>query len=269
MRREIDELFGDVFERSGFALRGAASRRAVDVYYCDDPPRAVVNVDLAGVDIDDVALEIRGRQLLIAGERRPARTPRAGSTSRSRSSTAPSAALVELGADVVAERRAAPPTRTASCAGRDPARPTRTRPCGGCRSRRAHGPASEHRRVPIQLPARPGRTRPPVRACPTTLPVLPLQGQRAVPGHADPAGRRPGALGARSINDVLGGNRMLVMVASQGPGRGGARSRRPLRRGRRRRGGAHAEGARRDAADPRAGRPARGARRTSSPPSPT
>jgi HSP20 family protein len=68
MRREIDELFGDVFERSGFAPRRGFSPR-VDVYYCGDPPRAVVNVDLAGVGIDEVGLEIRGRQLLISGER--------------------------------------------------------------------------------------------------------------------------------------------------------------------------------------------------------
>src|SRR2546423_12830236 len=68
MRREIDELFGDVFERSGFAPRRGFSPR-VDVYYCGDPPKAVVNVDLSGVDIDDVGLEIRGRQLLISGER--------------------------------------------------------------------------------------------------------------------------------------------------------------------------------------------------------
>jgi HSP20 family protein len=68
MRREIDELFGDVFERSGFAPRRGFSPR-VDVYYCGDPPRAVVNVDLAGIDIAEVGLEIRGRQLLISGER--------------------------------------------------------------------------------------------------------------------------------------------------------------------------------------------------------
>ncbi|HEX2160997.1 MAG TPA: Hsp20/alpha crystallin family protein [Thermoleophilaceae bacterium] len=68
MRREIDELFGDVFERAG--LRGRGFSPSVDVYYVDDPPRAVVRADLAGVDIADVALEVRGRQLLIAGERR-------------------------------------------------------------------------------------------------------------------------------------------------------------------------------------------------------
>jgi HSP20 family protein len=69
MRREIDELFGDAFERSG--LRGRGFSPAVDVFYTDDPPRAVVRADLAGVVVEDVALEIRGRQLVIAGERRP------------------------------------------------------------------------------------------------------------------------------------------------------------------------------------------------------
>ena len=70
MRREIDELFGDVFERQT-GLRGRGFSPSVDVFYVDDPPRAVVKADLAGIDISDVALEIRGRQLLIAGVRRP------------------------------------------------------------------------------------------------------------------------------------------------------------------------------------------------------
>jgi HSP20 family protein len=101
MRREIDELFGDVFERAG--LRGRGFSPAVDVYYVDDPPRAVVRADLAGIDIADVALEIRGRQLLIAGERRAGQAEgrlyqqieiEHGHFRRA----------VELGADVVAEQ---------------------------------------------------------------------------------------------------------------------------------------------------------------------
>jgi HSP20 family protein len=73
MRREMDELFGDVFERRP-GLRGRGFSPKVDVYYADSPPRAVVKVDLSAVDPADVALEIRGRQLLIAGERRPGET---------------------------------------------------------------------------------------------------------------------------------------------------------------------------------------------------
>jgi HSP20 family protein len=69
MRREIDELFGDVFERSGLtSTRGFSPR--VDVYYTGQPPRAIVVADLAGVDVEGVALDIHGRQLTIAGERR-------------------------------------------------------------------------------------------------------------------------------------------------------------------------------------------------------
>jgi HSP20 family protein len=41
----------------------------VDVYYCGDPQRAVVKVDLAGIDLDEVGIEVSGRQLAIVGER--------------------------------------------------------------------------------------------------------------------------------------------------------------------------------------------------------
>lgn len=102
MRREIDELFGDVFERST-GLRGRGFSPSVDVYYADDPPRAVVKADLAGVDIEDVALEIRGRKLLIGGERRPAEA--AGRLYQQiEIEHGPFRRLVELGADVVAEQ---------------------------------------------------------------------------------------------------------------------------------------------------------------------
>ena len=41
----------------------------VDVYYCGDPQRAVVKVDLAGVHLDEVGIEVGIRQLAIVGER--------------------------------------------------------------------------------------------------------------------------------------------------------------------------------------------------------
>jgi HSP20 family protein len=73
MRREMDELFGDVFERTGLAprRRGGFSP-AVDVFYEDDPPRAVIHAELAGIDPDELTLEIEGRELVLAGHRRPA-----------------------------------------------------------------------------------------------------------------------------------------------------------------------------------------------------
>jgi HSP20 family protein len=99
MRREIDELFGDVFERTG--LRGRGFSPSVDVYYVDDPPRAVVRAELAGIDIEDVVLEIRGRQLLIAGERRAEQA--AGRLYQQvEIEHGPFRRAVELGADVVA-----------------------------------------------------------------------------------------------------------------------------------------------------------------------
>jgi HSP20 family protein len=71
MRREMDELFGDVFDRRLSPRRRGGFSPAVDVYYVGSPPRAVVRADLAGVGPADIELEIRGRELILAGYRRP------------------------------------------------------------------------------------------------------------------------------------------------------------------------------------------------------
>ena len=105
MRREIDQLFGDVFERTG--LRGRGFSPSVDVFYVDGPPRAVVRADLAGVLIEDVALEIRGRKLVIAGERR-AEQADGCVYQQIEIEHGPFRRIVELGSDVVGdEARAA------------------------------------------------------------------------------------------------------------------------------------------------------------------
>ena len=70
MRREMDELFGDVFDRRIPRSRGGFMP-AVDVYYTGDPPRAIVRADLAAVDPAGIALEIRGRELILSGTRPP------------------------------------------------------------------------------------------------------------------------------------------------------------------------------------------------------
>jgi HSP20 family protein len=71
MRRDVNELFEDVFERAGLSGRQpAAFRPRVDVYRCEQPPRVIVKADLAGVEVGDVHLELDGRTLVISGERR-------------------------------------------------------------------------------------------------------------------------------------------------------------------------------------------------------
>ena len=71
MRREMDELFGDVWGEgawwSGRAQTGFSPR--VDVYYCGEPPKAIVRADLAGIDPSQVSLEVRGRELVLSGQR--------------------------------------------------------------------------------------------------------------------------------------------------------------------------------------------------------
>jgi HSP20 family protein len=69
MRREMDELFGDVFERTGLARKRGGFSPAVDVAYTSDPPRVIVTAELAGVDLAELELEIQGRRLILAGQR--------------------------------------------------------------------------------------------------------------------------------------------------------------------------------------------------------
>ena len=108
MWREMDELIGEPW--GGEASRHRSSRLQagfsprVDVYYCGrDEPRAVVLIELAGVDSDSVHLEVAGRDLVVTGERAIQETEgrvyqqveiEAGGFRR----------VIELGADVVAER---------------------------------------------------------------------------------------------------------------------------------------------------------------------
>ncbi|HEX6229689.1 MAG TPA: Hsp20/alpha crystallin family protein [Solirubrobacterales bacterium] len=70
MRREMDQMLGGAWGRAAYASRRATGFSPnVDVFYCGDPQRAVVKVDLAGVDLDAVGIEVSGRQLAIIGER--------------------------------------------------------------------------------------------------------------------------------------------------------------------------------------------------------
>lgn len=105
MRREMDELFGDVWGEgrrlSGRPQPGFSPR--VDVYYCGDPPKAIVKVDLAGVSLDGIALEVVGRDLVISGER-PVQETEGRVYQQVEMEAGPFRRVVELNADVVAQQ---------------------------------------------------------------------------------------------------------------------------------------------------------------------
>jgi HSP20 family protein len=104
MRREMDELFGDVFDRTGLAPRGRGGfSPAVDVFYEGDPPRAVVHAELAGIDIDEIGLEIEGRELVIAGHRQPPGEAEGRVYQQLEIDFGPFRRVIPLGADVLAD----------------------------------------------------------------------------------------------------------------------------------------------------------------------
>ncbi len=64
------QISGDSWSRSRYvARRSSGFSPNVDVYYCGEPQRAVVKVDLAGVSLSQVGIEVSGRHIAIAGER--------------------------------------------------------------------------------------------------------------------------------------------------------------------------------------------------------
>jgi HSP20 family protein len=101
MRREVDELFGDVFDRTGLSRRRGFSP-AVDVAYASDPPRAIVTAELAGVDMDKLELEIQGRTLILAGIRQPT-AAECEAYQQVEIQRGPFRRVIELGRDVIAD----------------------------------------------------------------------------------------------------------------------------------------------------------------------
>jgi HSP20 family protein len=101
MRREMDEVFGDA-GGWGPGGRGAFSP-SVDVYYVADPPRAVVRAELAGIKASEIELEIRGRELILAGHRRPQDRAEDRLYQQLEVQHGPFRRVIALGADVDAE----------------------------------------------------------------------------------------------------------------------------------------------------------------------
>ena len=237
MKREMDELLGDFWDQAGYRAPARAATAfvpRVDVYYCGDdrPEKAVVKVDLPGVDVEAINLEVRGRSLVITGER-PVRETE-GRTYQQ----------VELPSGPVPPRRRAPDRRPRRrgpglLRGRHPARrapgaPARGGPPGPDREG-DRGAVTELETPEIEVVELPefedvvtGRAAAAGRAADP-----PAARDGHLPRHADPAGGRPGAL------DQAGERRPLGQPDArdgrlEGPRERHARADRSLR-GRRRR----------------------------------
>jgi HSP20 family protein len=107
MRREMDELLGDFWDQAGYRQRRqvAAFVPRVDVYYCGEgaPKKAVVKVELPGIELEAVNLEVRGRTLVISGER-PVRDTEGRTYQQVELASGPFRRVVELAVDVNAEQ---------------------------------------------------------------------------------------------------------------------------------------------------------------------
>jgi HSP20 family protein len=110
MRREMDELLGDDWDAATVRRQGSGFSPRVDVFYSkgegEEPPKAVVTADLAGVDPDGVSLEVSGRKLMISGSR-PVRKTEGRAYQQVEIPTGSFRRAIELGVDVDAERASA------------------------------------------------------------------------------------------------------------------------------------------------------------------
>jgi HSP20 family protein len=105
MRREMDELLGDFWDQAGYQSRRKAIAFVprVDVYYCGDgPDKAIVKVELPGIALDAVNLEVQGRALVISGER-PVRDTEGRTYQQVELPSGPFRRIVELSVDVDAD----------------------------------------------------------------------------------------------------------------------------------------------------------------------
>ncbi|MGI8630981.1 MAG: Hsp20/alpha crystallin family protein [Solirubrobacterales bacterium] len=106
MRREMDELFGDVWERAGFPAHQPVFAPKADVYYCGEPPKAIVRVDLPGVELEAIDLQINGRELVVSGHR-PVRETEGRVYQQVEVDTGPFQREIELGAEVIGSEASA------------------------------------------------------------------------------------------------------------------------------------------------------------------
>ena len=209
MRREMDELLGDFWEQAGTAsaARWPASSRAWTSTTAARrrPSRRSSRWSCPGSSSSAVNLEVRGRALVISGER-PVRETEGRTYQQVELPSGPFRRVVELSVDVDAEQRQATyedgilrvelPIRAAGC--RPPGPDRARRVADGARGRRltmadVETPQLEVVEIPdVEEASRSdgaAARRPPDPAA---------AGDRHLPGHAHPARGRPGALRSSS-----------------------------------------------------------------------
>jgi HSP20 family protein len=104
MRREMDEMLGGTWGRATYISRRASGfSPSVDVYYANDPERAVVKCELAGIEIGSLGIEVSGRQVTIIG-RRPLPETEGRVFQQVEIPTGPFRSIVELQVDVDSDR---------------------------------------------------------------------------------------------------------------------------------------------------------------------
>jgi HSP20 family protein len=107
MRREMDSMLGDAWGRTRYVSRRSSGFSPnVDVYYCGDPQRAVVKVDLSGIALSEIGIEVSGRHLAITGQR-PLQETEGRVYQQLEIPTGPFRRVVELQVEVDAERASA------------------------------------------------------------------------------------------------------------------------------------------------------------------
>ena len=193
----------------------------VDVYYCgeEQPQYAVVKVELPGVDLGAVNLEVRGRALVISGEK-PVRETEGRTYQQVELPSGPFRRVIELSVDVEADRAEATyedgvlrielPIRLPD------ARPADESRSSGTDERVRPWPTSRRPELEVvEIPELDDVIRG-QQPLPDALPVLPLRETVTFPDTLTPL-----AVGQersiKLVNDVLSGNRMLAMVASKDP----------------------------------------------------
>jgi HSP20 family protein len=70
IHEELEELFADLWQVPGFAGLRQGFRPQVDCYRTEEPPAVTLVVDLAGIDPEEVSIEVSERTVVVSGVRR-------------------------------------------------------------------------------------------------------------------------------------------------------------------------------------------------------